>query len=437
MTEIKKKLGFDTRKIHAGYRSEEHNYSVAVPIYQTASYDLGSVDRARRVFSLEEVGSIYTRIGSPTAAVLEQRVAELDGGTAGIALASGMAAITYTLLQLTEGGGRILALPNLYGGTIDSFLRVFPALGIKIDYPADTHDPKSFDEAITPDTKGIFIESISNPNAELLDIEAIAEVAHKHGIPLVVDNSVATPYLFNPFDYGADIVIYSATKALNGHGNAIAGIILENDKFNWANGKFPQFEEKLHVLRSVKGNYRSFLEAAPGAVFTTRIRLNYLNHLGAALSPFDAFLVLQGIETLSERVSKQVLSTKKLIQYLESHKKVLWVKHPEASKSPYKKLAARYFPKGTGSLFTFGFDGAQDERDTFIESLKLFSFHANLGDARSIIINSPETTHGELNEQQQELADITPETLRISVGLEDPEDLIADLEQAFQITSKK
>ncbi|QOX63187.1 O-acetylhomoserine aminocarboxypropyltransferase/cysteine synthase [Anoxybacterium hadale] len=437
MTDKTRALGFDTRKVRAGYRSEDHNYAVAVPIYQTASYDLGSVERGRRLFQLEEVGSIYTRIGSPTAAILEERVAQLDGGTAAIALASGMAAISYTLLQLTEGGGRVLSLPNLYGGTIDSFLRVFPSLGVKIDYPEDIHDPISYEAAITPDTKLIFIESISNPNAELFDIEGIAEVAHKHGIPLVVDNTFATPYLFNPFDYGADLVIYSATKALNGHGNTIAGVIVENSKFNWGSGKYPQFEEKLHVLRTVSGEARSFIEAAPGAVFTTRIRLNYLNHLGAALSPFDAFLILQGIETLSERVAKQVSSAKKLITYLETKKEVLWVKHPEAKDSPYKELAARYFPKGTGSIFTFGYGKTKEQRDQFIDALELFSFHANVGDARSILINSPETTHGELNEKQQALADISTDTLRISVGLEDPEDLIADLERAFQIAAEE
>ncbi|MBR0599474.1 O-acetylhomoserine aminocarboxypropyltransferase/cysteine synthase family protein [Sinanaerobacter chloroacetimidivorans] len=432
MTDSNKKLGFDTRKIHAGYRSEEHNYAVAVPIYQTASYDLGSVERARKVFSLEEIGSIYTRIGSPTTAVLEQRVADLDGATAAIALASGMAAVSYTLLQLTEGGGRILSLPNIYGGTVDSFLRVYPSLGIGIDYPEDIHDPKSYEKAIREDTKAIFIESISNPNAELVDIKAIAEVAHKHNLPLVVDNTFATPYLFNPFEHGADIVVYSATKALNGHGNTIAGLILENGQFDWGNGKFPQFEKKEHVLRTREQVYRSFLEAAPGAVFTTRIRLTYLNYLGAALSSFDAFLVLQGIETLSERVSKQVSTAKKLIQYLEGKDEVLWVKHPEAKNSTYKELASAYFPKGTGAIFTFGLTGTKEERDAFLDSLELFSYHANVGDARSIIINSPETTHGELNKEQQAMADIPPETVRISVGLEDPEDLINDLERSFQ-----
>ncbi|MFT3951204.1 MAG: aminotransferase class I/II-fold pyridoxal phosphate-dependent enzyme [Oscillospiraceae bacterium] len=425
-------IHFDTKKIRSGYNPAEHNLSVQVPIYQTASYDLGSTERARNLFSFTEAGFLYTRIGSPTTKVLEQRVADLDGATGAIAVSSGMAAITYTLLSLAEGGGRILALPNLYGGTIDSFVKIYPGFGIAIDFPENTDDPAAYERAIRPDTKAIFIESITNPNAEIPDIEAIADIAHKHGIPLVVDNTFATPYLFNPFAHGADLVVYSATKGLNGHGNVISGLILENGKFDWNNGKFPNIVRKEYLLRDGDGNYRSFFDIAPGAGFTTRIRMTYLAYLGAAVSSFDAYLVLIGIETLSERLSKQVASAHKIIEYLETKQSVLWVKHPHAKNSPYKALAAKYFSKGAGAIFSFGLAGDEEQRNKFIDALEIFSYHANVGDARSLIINSPRTTHGELKPEQQELAGITPETLRISVGLEDPDDLIADLEQAFK-----
>jgi O-acetylhomoserine (thiol)-lyase len=425
------KLHFDTQKIHAGYDSEKHNHAVSVPIYQTASFDLGSVDRAADLFSFTVPGFIYSRTENPTTDVLEKRVAALSGATSALLVGSGMAAISYSLLQIAEGGGRILAQPNIYGGTVDSFTKIYPAFGIEVDYPKDIHDPASYDAAIRKDTKAIFIESISNPNAELFDLQAIAEVAKKHDIPLIVDNTFATPYLLNPFDFGANIVVYSGTKALNGHGNAITGLILENDSFNFANGKYPQFTREEYLLSTRDGVAHSYIERFPGAAFTTRVRLTYVNYLGAKASPFDAYLLLLGIETLSERVAKQVETASKLVSYLEGKSQVLWVKHPSAKNSPYRGLAARYFPKGAGSIFTFGLAGDEKQRNEFINSIEVFSYHANVGDARSLIINSPKTTHGELTEQQQQLAGITEETIRISAGIEDVLDLIEDLEQAF------
>ncbi|HEX3015465.1 MAG TPA: aminotransferase class V-fold PLP-dependent enzyme, partial [Desulfobacteria bacterium] len=424
-------------KLRAGYDSKEHNYAVAVPIYQTASYDLGSTERAEKLFSFEELGYIYTRVGNPTLNVLEQRVAALDKGTGAIALASGMAAISYTLLNLAEGGGRILTTPRLYGGTFDGLSRLFPKFGVRIDFVKDADDPGSFQRGIKPDTKGILIESISNPNATIPDIEAIARIAHENGIPLIVDNTFATPYLLNPFEFGADIVVYSATKSIGGHGTTIGGLVVENGKFNWANGKFPQFEEPVYTLRDKTGRERSFLETAPEFPFTLRIRLTYLAYLGAALSPFDGFLILQGLETLSERVQKQIASTEKIVQYLEKHEKVSWVSHPSAQGSSYRALAAKYLPKGPGSVFTFGFKGSEQELNKFLNSIKLFSYHANVGDARSLIINSPKTTHGELRPEEQALAGIPPETIRLSIGLEDVNDLIADLDQAFSRAFEK
>jgi O-acetylhomoserine (thiol)-lyase len=426
-------LGFDTLKIRAGYNPKEHQDSIAVPIYQTASFDLHDTARVDRLLSFNEFGWLYTRIGNPTVAVLEQRIAALDGGSAAIAVGSGMAAISYTLLNLAEGGGRILTTARVYGGTFDGFHKIFGKFGIGVDFAENPDDPESFKKALKPETRAIFIETISNPSATVLDIEAIAKVAHDAGVPLVIDNTFATPYLFNPLKHGADIVVYSATKALGGHGNTIAGVIVESGKFNYANGKFPQFQEPTWLLRNREtGVERSFLEAFPLFPFTMRVRLNYLAYLGAALSPFDAFLVLQGVETLSERVAKQVSNAEKVIRYLENHPQVSWVKHPAAKGNKYAALAKKYLPKGAGSIFTFGFKGTPVQYNKFIDSAKIFSFHANVGDARSLIINSPKTTHGELRPDEQLKADVTPDTIRLSIGLEDAADLIADLDQAFR-----
>lgn len=429
-------LGFDTLKVRAGYDPKEHQNAIAVPIYQTTAFDLGDTARIDRLLSFNEAGYLYTRLGNPTLTVLEQRIAALDGGSGALAVASGMAAITYTLLNLAEGGKRILTVRNLYGGTYDAFNKVLERLGIGIDFVDDPDDPEAFRNAIGPDTRAIFVESISNPNATVADIDALAAVAHAAGIPLVVDNTLATPYLFNPIAHGADVVVYSATKALGGHGNTIAGLIVESGTFDYANGKFPHFQEPIYLFRNREtGVERSFLETAPEFPFTLRVRLTHLIYLGAVLSPFDAFLILQGIETLSERVSKQVANTLKVIRYLEEHPQVSWVKHPAAKGSKYAALAQRLLPKGAGSVFSFGLKGTAQQYDTFIDSTRLFSLHANIGDARSLIINSPKSTHGELRPHELELADIPPETIRLSIGLEDADDLIADLDQAFKVAA--
>jgi O-acetylhomoserine (thiol)-lyase len=430
---MEEQLAFDTLKVRAGYNAAEHNYSVAVPIYQTTAFELGDVARASRLLSADEPGFIYSRIGNPTTGVLEQRVAALDGAAAAVAVGSGMAAVTYTLLNVAEVGGRILTTAQLYGGTIDSFKKIYPHFGLHIDALASAAVPESFEKAIQADTKAIFVESISNPNAVVADIEAIAKIAHAHGIPLIVDNTFATPYLLNPIRFGADIVVYSATKGLSGHGSIIGGIILESGKFDWSNGKFPQFTELAYTLRDLEGKERSFLDVFPLYPFTTRIRLVHTAYLGSSLSPFDAYLALLGIETLSERVRKQVESTEKIVHYLDHHSHVSWVKYPSAKNSPYRMLAAKYLPKGAGSVFTFGFKGSLEQSEKFIDATKLFSYQANIGDARSLIINSPKTTHGELDRDEQRAADISPETIRLSIGLEDPTDLIADLEQAFSV----
>ncbi|MEG6571948.1 aminotransferase class I/II-fold pyridoxal phosphate-dependent enzyme [[Clostridium] cellulosi] len=423
---------FDTQRLRAGYEPKEHNYAVSPPIYQTTAYDFRDVEHAKALFGIREAGNLYTRIGNPTVSVLEQRVAALDGASGAIALASGMAAISYTLLNIAEGGGRILTSPYLYGGSADSFKKIYPKFGITIDYAKNIENPEKLSDEITPDTKAIYVESISNPSAVLLDIDAIARVAHEHGIPLIVDNTIATPYLYNPIEHGADIVIYSATKGLAGHGNVIAGLILESGKFNWQTDKFPQFSEKYYTLRDINENNRSFPEVFPEAPFTSRVRFNYLNYFGAALSPFDAYLVLLGLETLSERIAKQVQNAKALAEYLNTHESVEWVRYPGLKGSPYYDLAERDFPRGVGGVLAFGFKGTTAQRETFLNSVKLFHYHVNIGDVRSLIVNSPQTTHGELESYEKKIADIPENLIRISAGLEDVSDLIADLEQAFK-----
>lgn len=430
-------LKFDTIKVRGGYNSEDHNHSVSVPIYETAAFDIGDTKRAKKLFSFSEPGFIYSRLSNPTVEVLEKRVSALDNATGAIALSSGMAAITYTLLNVAEDGGRILTTPYLYGGTLDGFKKIYPKFGIKIDKFSDINNPEALAKQIKPDTKAIFVETISNPNTVVADIETIAKVAHEHDIPLIVDNTLATPYLLNPIKYGADIVVYSATKALNGHGNVIAGLILESGKFNWANGKFPQFLEPYYTLRDTDNKPRNFLEVFPEFPFTTRVRMNYLNYFGAALSPFDAYLVLLGIETLSERIEKQLSNTRKIISYLQENDNVQWIKYPSLATSHYKVLSEKYLPKGAGSVFSFGIKGTDSEIDEFLDSIKLFSYHTNIGDSKSLIINSPKTTHGELTPEEKESSDIPYNTIRLSIGLEDPEDLIDDLNQAFEKTFSK
>ena len=426
-------LRFDTLKVRAGYDPAEHNHAVQVPIYQTASYELGDTARAERLLGFEEHGFLYSRVTNPTVTALEQRVAALDGASGAIALASGMAAVSYSLLNVTNGSGRILTVPNLYGGTIDAFAKILPTFGVSVDHADDVTDPSSFASQIREDTKAIFIETVTNPNAVVADVEGIAEVAHAHWIPLIVDNTFATPYLFRPFDHGADVVVYSATKGLSGNGSTIAGLILESGRFDWANGRFPQFTEPVYVLRERgSGVERSFVQAAPDFPFTVRVRFNYLAYLGAALGPQDAYLVLLGLETLSERVAKQVASTERIVQFLQTHPDVTWVRHPSAQGSPSAPLAAKYLPRGAGTVLSFGVRGSVEAAHRVIDATNLLSYQANVGDARSLIINSARTTHGELRPDEQEVAGIAAETIRLSIGLEDPDDLIADLDQAIQ-----
>jgi O-acetylhomoserine (thiol)-lyase len=425
-------LQFDTARIHAGYDPKEHNNSVSVPIYQTVSYNFKDTAHASRLFSSTEAGWLYSRVTNPTVHTLELRAAALDGAQSAIALASGMAAISYALLNAAQGG-KVISSPYLYGGSADSFARIYQPLGIEIVQTADALDPEKLDSLIDEKTKAVFIESISNPGGLVADIEGIANVTRKHGVALIVDNTFATPYLLKPIDFGADLVVYSSTKAYNGHGNAISGILLESGKFPYDNGRYPQFTQPEYVLRDPDNpeHQRSFYELFGPDAFTARTRLVYLNYFGAALGPFDAYLALQGVETLSERVSKQSASALKLVRHLEQSKHVAYVSHPYSSNNPQAALAKKYLPKGGGGIFAFGFNGTLEESEKFVNSVELFSYHVNVGDVRSLISNTAKTTHSELNPALQQEVGIYPQTIRLSIGLEDPDDLIADLEQAF------
>lgn len=423
---------FDTLKVQAGYTAAQHNNAVSVPIYQTAAFALGDSYRADRLFSFSEDDSIYTRLSNPTVDVLEKRLAALHGATGAIALASGMAAVSYALLNAAGKNGRILTTSRLYGGTVDAFSSIYPDLGLEVDIVENSDDPSEFERGLHSNTRAIFIESLTNPFVTIPDFEAIAGIAHAHGIPLIVDNTVATPYLFNPFEYGADIVVYSATKALSGHGNVIAGVVLESGKFDYGNGNFPQFEQPLWFLRDSDDNERNILQVFPNIPFTGRLRAVHLNYLGAALSPFDAYLILLGLETISERVEKQVKNTDVVLHYIENSPYVAWVRHPYAKGNHYRELAERYFPKGPGAILSFGFKGTEEQKRAFLAATKVFGYQANIGDARSLIINPAQTTHVELTLEQRKLAGLSTDTIRLSLGLESAKDLIADLEQAFQ-----
>lgn len=421
-------LRFDTKKIKAGYSPLDNNLAISPPIYQTAAYDFKSTEHAQNLFTYKEAGYLYTRVGNPTVNYFAERVKALDGAKNVVAVGSGMAAISYTLLNLAVGGGTILASPYVYGGTIDAFDRLFPEFGVNIKLTDAILDPAKLDAEITDDVKAIYVESISNPNAYLLDIDAISEVAHKHGVPVVVDNTLATPYLYRPLEHGADIVVYSATKALTGHGNLIAGLILDNgDMSLYTKERYPQFYKPIVMLGG-----KSPADIFPDNFFIFRAILVYLNLLGAALSPQDAYLGIIGLETLSERVSKQSKNAAKIAAYLESSPAVEWVRHPSLASYKFKELADKHLTNGGGGVLSFGIKGTPEQEAEFLNNIKLFHYHVNLGDARSLIVDSPNTTHSELTEDEFKLAEIPRNLIRISAGLEDADDLIEDLEQAFK-----
>ncbi|WP_100487346.1 O-acetylhomoserine aminocarboxypropyltransferase/cysteine synthase family protein [Sporolactobacillus pectinivorans] len=428
----KKQEKFDTLKIHAGYDPKEHNYASSVPIYQTVAFGFGDSGRADRLVNFKEKGFSYTRMGNPTTAVLERRIADLDGGADAVAVGSGMAAVSYTILNLAEGGGRIVAAANIYGSSFDEFRTLFPKYGIHFDFIDDINDFDQVESAIKEDTKAIFVESVTNPTTAVTDVAALAQLAHRHGIPLVVDNTFPTPYLFNPIRYGTDIVVYSSTKGISGHGEVISGLIVDAGNFDFSNGRFKQFEEKEFVLGSEEEHeQRSFVEAFGNKAFIARIRIKYLRLFGAVLSPFESYLVLLGIETLSERLAKQVASAKKIAEFLAITPHVKAVQYSGLSDHPQHELVRKYFPRGVGAIFAFEVNGTEEQAKKILDSVKIFSYLPNVGDARSLIVNPGRTTHREIPSVNKKQSGLSNTVIRLSIGLEDVDDLIGDLDQAI------
>lgn len=422
----KRELGFDTLQVHAGQVVDSDTGSRAVPIYQTTSYVFENSKQAENRFALAEGGNIYTRIMNPTTDVLEKRVAALEGGVGALAVASGSAAITYSIQNIASAGDEIVAANTLYGGTYNLFAHTLPQWGINTKF-VNPDDPENFRSAINEKTKAIFIETLGNPGINVIDIEAVAAIAHENKIPLIVDNTFGTPYLINPIKFGADIVVHSATKFIGGHGTSIGGIIVDSGKFDWTgSGKFPRLTNPDPSYHGVV-----YTEAAGPAAYIIKLRVTLLRDTGASISPFNSFLFIQGLETLSLRVEKHVSNTKKIVDFLNNHEKVEWVNYPGISDNKYHALAEKYLPKGAGSIFTFGVKGGKEAAVRVIDSLEIFSILANVADAKSLVIHPATTTHQQLTEEAQRASGITPELIRISVGIEDPDDLIYDLDQAL------
>lgn len=423
----KTKLHFETLQLHVGQETPDPATDArAVPIYQTTSYVFQDSAHAAARFSLEEAGNIYGRLTNPTQNVLEQRVAALEGGVAALAVASGAAAISYAFENITRQGDHIVSACTIYGGTYNLLAHTFPTRGVHTTF-VDPEDPENFERAIQPNTKALFIESLGNPNSTLVDIERIAEIAHRHQIPLLIDNTFATPFLLRPIEHGADIVIHSATKFIGGHGTSLGGIIVDSGKFDWkASGKFPQLTEPDPCYHGL-----CFAEVAGAATYVTRIRAILLRDTGAAISPFNAFLLLQGLETLSLRVERHVENALKVVDFLQHHPKVTKVNHPSLPSHTSPALYQKYFPKGAGSIFTFEIKGGRAEAHRFIDHLKIFSLLANVADVKSLVIHPASTTHSQLNDEELAAQGITQATIRLSIGTEHIDDLIADLTQAF------
>lgn len=419
---------FETLQLHVGQENPDPaTDSRAVPIYATTSYVFHNCEHAAARFGLADAGNIYGRLTNSTQDVLEKRVAALEGGAAALALASGAAAITYTLEALGLNGGHFVAQKTIYGGSYNLLAHTLPGFGITASF-VNIHDLAEVEAAIREDTRGIYIETLGNPNSDIPDIDALAELAHRHELPLVVDNTFGTPYLIRPIEHGADIVVHSATKFLGGHGTTLGGVIVDSGKFDWAaSGKYPAVADPNPSYHGV-----SFVKAAGPAAFVTYIRAILLRDTGATISPFAAFLLLQGIETLSLRLERHAENTQKVVEFLSSHPQVEKVNHPSLPDHPDHELYERYFPKGGGSIFTFEIKGDEQKAKDFIDNLALFSLLANVADAKSLVIHPYSTTHAELNEEEKADQGIKPNTIRLSIGIEHIDDIIEDLEEAFR-----
>ncbi|MBN6094000.1 homocysteine synthase [Staphylococcus saprophyticus] len=416
----------DTLAIHGGQVVDDFSKARAVPIYQTSSYVFDNTEHARKLFALEEDGNIYTRIMNPTQNVFEERIAALEGGVGALATSSGQAAIHLALLNIVESGDEIVASSNLYGGTYNLLNITFKKLGIKVHFVDPSH-PDNFKNAITDKTKAVYAETIGNPRIDVLDIEAVADIAHNHNIPLIVDNTFPTPYLLRPFEFGADIIVHSATKFIGGHGTSIGGVIVDSGKFNWDNGKFPglvQPDESYHGI--------SYTKDVGEAAYITKARVQLLRDLGSAVSPFNVHEFLIGLETLHLRLERHSENALRVAQYLEQHPKVTWVNYPGLENNAYHQLAQKYLPDGQGAILTFGIDGTVDDIAKFVDGLNLFSHLANVGDSKSLIIHPASTTHLQLSPEDQKASGVVPELVRLSVGTENINDIIADLDNGFK-----
>jgi O-acetylhomoserine (thiol)-lyase len=420
-----REFGFETLCLHAGQLPDPATGARAVPLYQTTSYVFDDADHAASLFNLQTFGNIYTRLTNPTTAVFEERMAALEGGRAALATASGMAATTTAMLTLLEAGDHIVAANTLYGGTHSLFDVNFRKLGIETTF-VDADEPANVEQAITDRTRAVYAETIGNPSLNVLDIAAIADIAHAHDLPLVVDNTFPTPYLCRPIEFGADIIIHSATKWIGGHGTSIGGVMVESGKFNWGNGKFPGMTEPSKGYHGVR-----FYETFGDFGLTMRARCEILRTFGAALSPFNAFLFLQGLESLHVRMDRHCDNTLAVARHLAAHPRVSWVNYPGLADNPYHALAQRYMPRGASSVLTFGVEGGSSAGERFIEAAQFMSHLANVGDARTLIIHPASTTHRQLSEEQQIIAGVTQDMVRISVGLETLDDILWDIDQAL------
>ena len=433
-TREERKLKFETLQLHVGQETPDPVTDArAVPIYQTSSYVFKNSEHAAARFNLSDAGNIYGRLTNPTEDVFEKRIAALEGGVAALAVASGAAAITYTFQNLAQAGDHIVAAKNIYGGTYNLLAHTLPQYGITTTF-VDPFNDAEIEQAIQENTKAVFIETLGNPNSDIVDIEKIAGIAHAHKIPLVIDNTFATPYLVRPIEYGADIVVHSATKFIGGHGTTIGGVIIDSGKFDWeASGKFPSLTEPNPSYHGI-----SFTKAVGAAAFVTKIRAILLRDTGATLSPFHACFFLQGLETLSLRVERHVENALKVVEYLNNHPQVEKVNHPSVSDDVnQKELYQKYFPNGGGSIFTFEIKGDDKTAKDFIDQLELFSLLANVADVKSLVVHPASTTHSQLNEAELAEQGIKPNTIRLSIGTENIEDILEDLDEAFKVVNEK
>lgn len=431
MTKIDHKLKVETLALHGGQEADPATGSRAVPIYQTTSYQFKSSEHAANLFGLKEFGNIYTRLMNPTTDVLEKRIALLDGGVGALAVASGQSAITLALLNIAQAGDEIVSADNLYGGTYNLLHYTFARLGIKVTF-VPSHDLNAFQKAVTPRTKAIYAESIGNPKLNVTDIEGLSKLAHKNGLPLVLDNTVS-PYLLRPIDHGVDIVVYSATKFIGGHGTSLGGLIVDSGKFDWTNGKFPLIADPDPSYHGI--NFVEALKPLGNIAYIIKARVTLLRDLGPAVSPFNSFLFLQGLETLHLRMPCHSQNALAVADHLKKHKKVSWVNYPGLDDSPEKERVRKYLPKGAGAILGFGIKGGLEAGKKFIDSLELISHLANVGDAKTLAIHPATTTHQQLTGEEQLATGVTPDFIRLSIGLEHIDDIIADIDQALAKTS--